>query len=58
MLNALGAKVTSKKGSRRVVVIGDFRGMLHEPHPRGEMRKYAVKYLRQLLEEAGIGPEG
>ena len=40
MLEAAGARVTNKKGSRRLVVIGDVRGVFHEPHPHSEMRKY------------------
>lgn len=56
MLEAAGAKVTNKKGSRRLVVIGEVRGVFHEPHPHNEMRKYAVENMRRLLREAGITP--
>ena len=48
--------MTNKKGSRRLVVIGEVRGVFHEPHPHSEMRKYAVENMRRLLREAGITP--
>ena len=56
MLEATGARVENKRGSRRLVVIGEMRGVFHDPHPRGEMRKYAVEGMRRLLKEAGITP--
>lgn len=56
MLEAAGACVENRAGSRRLVVFKGVRGMFHEPHPKNEMKKYAVEGLRRLLVEAGITP--
>ncbi len=56
MLEAAGARVTKKQGSRRLVVIDNIRAVFHQPHPQDEMPKYAIEDVRRLLEEAGITP--
>jgi len=57
MLEAAGARVTNKQGSRRLVVFENVRAVFHQPHPQDEMPKYALEDVRRLLEEAGITPE-
>ncbi len=54
LLNALGAKVVKGKGSVRRVLLNDTVGIFHEPHPKKVLKKWAVRYARGFLSEAGI----
>jgi hypothetical protein len=56
LLEALGAKVLERQGSRVKV---DFRGEhwgAHRPHPGKEAKRYQVEEVRELLERLGIRP--
>jgi hypothetical protein len=56
LLRNKGAKITQGRGSRVRVLLNGIVGNFHEPHPRPEMCKAAVEDLRDLLQQAGIGP--
>jgi hypothetical protein len=58
LLNALGAQVTKGKGSVRRVLLNDEVGIFHEPHPRKVLKKWAVRYARGFLLNAGIDSSG
>lgn len=56
LLRALGAEVTEGAGSRVRVALNGVRAVFHRPHPRKEVKKYAVEAVRDFLNEAGIRP--
>ncbi|MDJ0866256.1 MAG: type II toxin-antitoxin system HicA family toxin [Myxococcota bacterium] len=57
LLRALGAEEREGAGSRvRFVLAGSILS-LHRPHPKPELRKYAVEDVRQFLAARGIEPE-
>ena len=56
MLNALGAVLHERAGSRVAVLLNDRVAVLHRPHPGPDMSKGAVRDLRRFLEYAGIIP--
>ncbi len=54
LLKALGAQVTKGTGSVRRVILNDEVGIFHEPHPKKVLKKWAVRYARGFLSNAGI----
>ena len=54
---ALGAQVEEGNGSRVRVYLNGVRAVFHRPHPEKETDKGAVKSVRRLLNNAGIGSE-
>jgi hypothetical protein len=57
LLRALGAEEQPGAGSRvRFVLEGSILS-LHRPHPRRDLRKYAVEDVRDFLLARGIEPE-
>jgi len=53
LFEALGATVTQGQGSRVRVALHDLTAVFHQPHPRPELPTYAVKDIRDFLEQAG-----
>lgn len=49
LLMALGARQRKSDGSSRIFIINDRPLTIHEPHPANEVKKYAVKLLRDYL---------
>ncbi len=56
LFEALGATVTQGQGSRVRVALHDVKAVFHQPHPRPELPTYAVKDIRDFLEQAGELP--
>ena len=57
LLRAVGAEEHEGAGSRvRFVLAGSILS-LHRPHPKPELRKYAVEDVRDFLAARGIEPE-
>jgi hypothetical protein len=54
LLYALGAQVTKGRGSVRRVLLNGEVGIFHEPHPKKVLKKWAVRYARGFLSNAGI----
>lgn len=58
LMGALGAQEQEGAGSRVRFVLDGSILSLHRPHPKPELRKYAVEDVRDFLTAHGIGPEG
>ena len=56
LLEACGAYLEERKGSRVAVEIGETTAILHRPHPRSTIDKGMVADIRKFLEEAGVKP--
>jgi hypothetical protein len=52
----LGADITEAEGSRVAVALNDVRAVFHKPHPKPDIKKYALEDMRSFLEEAGEAP--
>ena len=57
LLRALGAEEHEGAGSRVRFVLDGSILSLHRPHPKPELRKYAVEDVRGFLAARGIEPE-
>ena len=57
LLRALGAKEHRGAGSRVRFVLGGSILSLHRPHPKPQLRKYAVEDVRDFLAARGIEVE-
>ncbi|RJP18552.1 MAG: type II toxin-antitoxin system HicA family toxin [Candidatus Omnitrophota bacterium] len=53
LIRHLGGSIKYGSGSRVRVILRDQSIVIHTPHPRKELKKYAVVMLRDLLEESG-----
>jgi HicA toxin of bacterial toxin-antitoxin, len=53
---ACGGAISEGDGSRARVALNGVRAVFHRPHPKKETDKGAVKSVRRLLIEAGVGP--
>lgn len=56
LLTALGFEKYNKgktSGSRVIFIRGRDKILLHKPHPQDEMKSYAVRQLKDTLEETG-----
>ena len=58
LMRSLGADVHEGAGSRVAFVLGGRILRLHRPHPKPELKKYAVEDVRDFLIGSGIEPEG
>jgi hypothetical protein len=56
MLEALGAEITERRGSRVCISLNGIDAVFHRPHPRKETNKGAVNSMRRFLKEAGVKP--
>lgn len=56
LLQALGAVLSERAGSRVAVSLRDSVAVFHRPHPSPNMDKGAVRDLRRFLENVGVMP--
>jgi len=56
LLEACGAYIEERKGSRVAIELNDVVAIFHRPHPEKEIDKGAVVSIRRLLKKAGIEP--
>ena len=56
LLNALGATLRERAGSRVAVLLQGRVAVFHRPHPRPDLDKGAVRDVRRFLESAGVRP--
>lgn len=55
MFKALEAKIIEdKSGSRIGIILNGYSITIHAPHPQKEMKKYAVRDIREFLIKAGV----
>lgn len=54
MLEALGAEISERRGSRVCISLNGIDAVFHRPHPRKETDKGAVGSMRRFLKEAGV----
>jgi hypothetical protein len=57
LMRALGAEEHAGAGSRVRFVLAGSVLSLHRPHPRPELRKYAVEDVRDFLATQGVEPD-
>lgn len=57
LLQALGAEISEREGSRIAVSLRGKDLVLHRPHPSPNLDKGAVTSLREFLQLCGIAPE-
>ena len=56
LLQALGADITEREGSRVGVKLVDDRRVFHRPHPSPDTDKAAVENIRKWFEANGVTP--
>ena len=56
LLQALGADITEREGSRVGVKLFDDRRVFHRPHPSPDTDKAAVENIRKWFEANGVTP--
>ena len=57
LIGALGGYVDEgRSGSRAAIEIRGRVASVHAPHPQPEMKRYAVRQLRDFLADVGITP--
>lgn len=56
LLEATGAEIEQRAGSRIAVVFRDEVAIFHRPHPSPDADKGAVAAVRRLLERRGVRP--
>lgn len=54
LFNSLGFQKIEGEGSRVTFTNGDVIIKLHKPHPHKEVRVYAVKQVKQILDDEGF----
>lgn len=54
MLEALGAEISERRGSRICISLNGVDAVFHRPHPRKETDKGAVNSIKRFLKEAGV----
>lgn len=54
LLKALGFEPLEGSGSRVRFVKGDLQIRLHKPHPQKELKAYAVRQVKEVLESEGL----
>jgi hypothetical protein len=57
LLEAIGAELDERAGSRVAIMIQGRVNVIHKPHPRPTMNRATVRDIKRLLEAAGITPE-
>ena len=56
LLRAVGAEIGEGAGSRVRVALGGVRAVFHRPHPSPEVKRGAVRAVRDFLAAAGVRP--
>ncbi|MGD9508748.1 MAG: type II toxin-antitoxin system HicA family toxin [Geminicoccaceae bacterium] len=56
LLRAAGAEISEGAGSRVRVALGGVRAVFHRPHPNPELKRGAVRAVREFLAAAGVRP--
>jgi len=56
LLEACGAYLSERKGSRIAVKSRSRKAIFHRPHPRRTIDKGMVEGIRKFLEEVGVKP--
>lgn len=56
MLEALGAEMSERRGSRICISLNGVDAVFHRPHPRKETDKGAISSMRRFLKESGVEP--
>jgi len=56
LLNHLGATISPAHGARFHVVLNGLECFLHHPHQSSVCDRNLIKYLREFLSRAGVGP--
>jgi len=56
MLEAIGAEISERRGSRVCISLNGIDAVFHRPHPRKETDKGAVGSMKRFLKEAGVEP--
>ncbi len=56
LLEACGALIYQRQGSRVGIKLGKQKAVFHTPHPQKETVKGAVEDMREFLRRAGIKP--
>lgn len=54
MLEALGAEISERRGSRICISLNGVDAVFHRLHPRKETDKGSVMSMRRFLKEAGV----
>ena len=54
LFNLLGFQKIEGEGSRVAFTNGDIIIKLHKPHPQKEVRAYAVRQVKQMLDNEGF----
>ena len=54
LLEALGAEISERRGSRICISLNGVDAVFHRPHPRKETDRGAVSSMRRFLKEAGV----
>ena len=57
LLEACGAELEEREGSRMAVHLNNDDLTMHQPHPGSEMAKAAVVDLRKFLDQLDIRPQ-
>ncbi len=57
LLEALGAVIEERAGSRVAILLDGVPTVQHRPHPRPHMDKGAVAAMRDFLMACGVTPE-
>jgi len=57
LLEAVGAEITERAGSRVAVKLGGRVNVIHRPHPHPEVPRATVRSIRTILEGNGVRPE-
>ena len=56
LLEALGAELEEREGSKMAISLNDVVHTMDRPHPGSEIDKGAVASLRKFLEQQGVRP--
>jgi hypothetical protein len=56
LINNLGGQVEEGAGSRCRIWLNDRAMNLHKPHPNPEIKRYAVRQIREFLQNLEIQP--
>ncbi len=56
LVEALGATVQQRAGSRVAIRLNGYVAVFHEPHPERKARRLLIHDVRDFLQRAGITP--
>ena len=57
LLRAAGAEISEGAGSRVRVALHGVRAVFHRPHPSPDMKRGAVRAVRDFLAASGVEPD-